>query len=110
MQSETGSVLGVLDCLFVQSQTPADVAVSQSLSSVRSIIDLEAPTAVNCMPFPLANHPRGTVYGFNGTPPEEGCQQSLTSARVERRHCSLYCRARTRVTDAILFIQPATPS
>lgn len=44
MQSETGSVLGVLDCLFVQSQTPADITVSQWLSIVGSNIELETPT------------------------------------------------------------------
>ena len=44
MQSETGSVLGVLDCLFMQSQTPADITVSQWLSIVGSNIELETST------------------------------------------------------------------
>jgi hypothetical protein len=44
MQSETGSALGVLDYLFVQSQTPVDVTVSQSLSIVGSNMELETST------------------------------------------------------------------
>src|SRR5206468_5987202 len=42
MQSDTGAVLGVLDCVFVQSQTPADISVAQWQSIVGSNIGLES--------------------------------------------------------------------
>ena len=44
MQSDTGSVLGVLDCLFVQSQSPGDITMGQWQSIVGSNLELEIPT------------------------------------------------------------------
>jgi len=43
LESDSGSVLGSLQCFFPQSQTPADVTVARWLSIVGSSIALESP-------------------------------------------------------------------
>ena len=75
------SLLGVLDCLFAQSQHLL-ITVSQRLFIVGSNIALETPRSGR-IPFLLANHRRGAVYRFNGHPPAEGCLQFLISVGVE---------------------------
>jgi hypothetical protein len=43
LQSDAGAAVGMLECLFAQSQTPADITVGQFRAIVGSNIELETP-------------------------------------------------------------------